>query len=217
MKEHPSVKAHQRAVDWARAKALAPDTLVADSETCGKEHDAGLVDLAIITMSGQVLFDSFINPGHAIPEDASRVHGIHDSDVAFAPFWKDVYQTVAAFLDGRTVLAYNSPFDSGVIAAECRMAGLPFIQVNWEDALKAFSEFEGAPGKYPGSYRYFKLSEAAAKFGITPGTHRALADAIACKDVVLAMARSGEPARASPADPVQRPMFDLPDASRFTR
>lgn len=228
MKEHRSALAHRKATEWAVAKVADTSTLVVDSETCGKEHDAGLVDLAIITIAGEVLFDSLINPGHDIPADSTAVHGISDADVSGAPRWAHVYSAVSAILTERTVLAYNSPFDSGVIAAECRMADLPFIKANWEDVLQAFSDWEGAPGRFPGSFRWWKLDEAAAKFGVKPGGHRAVSDAETARLVVLGMARGGlasserllnaaEPARASPVAAAQSTLFDLPDPRRYTR
>ena len=41
-----------------------------------------------------------INPGRHIPEEASKVHGIYDSDVADCPQFADVAADIWAFMKG---------------------------------------------------------------------------------------------------------------------
>lgn len=58
--------------------------------------------------------------------------------------------------------------------------------------MLAFSDFDGTPGKY-GTPKWWKLPEAAKRLGVAfTETHRALADAIGCRDLVLKMAEAGD-------------------------
>jgi DNA polymerase-3 subunit epsilon len=106
------------------------------------------------------------------------------------------------------VIVYNRDYDLGVINRLNARYGLPEFgkHERWDCALRAFSDFKGDPGKFPGSYKWHKLDDAAAHFGIPPGGHRALADAETARKVVLAMAAAGE----APTDPQD----DLKEARR---
>src|SRR5262245_27775718 len=66
-----------------------------------------------------------INPGMAIPPEASAVHGITDSDVAGAPSFQEVAPALLRSLDGCDLCGYNlKRFDLRVLCAEFRRAGL---------------------------------------------------------------------------------------------
>lgn len=195
MREHPSAKAHAKAIEWARSVASDPSTLFLDTETTGLGDDAEVCDLGVVRIEGTVVLDLLVKPSRPIPPGATQVHGITDAMVAGADPWEVVYhRLVEAAWDAKAVVVYNLSYDLGVMNRLNARYGLqPFDGTAWSCALKGFSDWEGAPGKYPGSFRWFKLDDAAAKFGIKPGGHRALADAETARKVVLAMAASGEP------------------------
>jgi DNA polymerase III subunit epsilon len=66
-----------------------------------------------------------INPEMPIPEDASRIHGIYDEDVAAAPTFKEVAKTLAKFLEGSDLAGFNSNrFDIPLLAEEFLRAGI---------------------------------------------------------------------------------------------
>lgn len=181
--------AREKARDWAR-EMLAQDALVLDTETLGKEHDAGICDIAIVSLSGVVVFDQLINPGRAIPLEASRVHRITLQMVADAPRFADIYGDLSSVLSGRTVCTYNVGFDGGSINTVCRQHGLPELGRDWQCAMLAMADFVGERGRF-GTFRWLKLGESAAHFGIAAnGAHRALADALTTVAVIRAMART---------------------------
>ena len=60
-----------------------------------------------------------INPEMPIPEDASKIHGIYDEDVASEPTFKEVAKTLAKFLEGCDLAGFNSNrFDIPLLAEE---------------------------------------------------------------------------------------------------
>lgn len=66
-----------------------------------------------------------INPGMHIPEEASKINGIYDSDVADSPRFADVAKDVAAFLEGCDLGGFNSNnFDIPLLAEELLRAGV---------------------------------------------------------------------------------------------
>ena len=66
-----------------------------------------------------------INPGMHIPEEASKVHGIYDQDVADCPLFADVAQEIWNFIAGCDLGGFNSNhFDIPMLAEEFLRAGL---------------------------------------------------------------------------------------------
>jgi DNA polymerase III epsilon subunit-like protein len=110
-----------------------------------------------------------------------------------APPWRLVYPLIEWWLDHLTVVIYNAQYDLTMIDQCRRAAGLrdALDPAMAQCAMLQYSAFDGARSKY-GSLKWHKLDAAAARFGIDPGGHRALADAEVCRRVVLAMAASFE-------------------------
>ncbi len=66
-----------------------------------------------------------INPGVPIPEEASRVHGIYDKDVADCPMFKDVAKGIARDFEGCDIAGFNSNrFDVPMLVEEFLRAGV---------------------------------------------------------------------------------------------
>lgn len=53
--------------EWAREVLADPDTVILDTETTGLEDDARIVDLAVLTVAGDVLVNTLVDPGEPIP------------------------------------------------------------------------------------------------------------------------------------------------------
>ncbi|MFF4607800.1 exonuclease domain-containing protein [Streptomyces sp. NPDC001339] len=199
-------QAAQARVRWA-AEALAdPDVLVLDTETTGLDDDARIVEIAVLSSSGEVLLDTLLNPGVPIPVDASQIHGITDSDVASADRFSDVLARLAALLNGKRVLIYNKWYDVGVLRHELTLHFLDCSPVEateeeaaawareqaaaWlgaldvEDVMIPYSDWVGDFSEYHGNNRWQPLD----------GGHRAADDCRAVLDCLRAMGRSYETA-----------------------
>ena len=182
-----SAAAWERAVTWAARVTGDPDAVYLDTETTGLGPDAEIVEVAVVGCDGEVLLDTLVRPARPIPAGASAVHGLTDADVAAAPAWEAVFARLAAVIDRRVVVVYNADFDRRLVEQCCARRRLASPAVDWQCAMRAFAEFAGEPGR-AGGYRWHPLDRAARTFGLAPGGHRALADALACRAVVLGMA-----------------------------
>lgn len=210
-----STMARAASVAWAQAVTANPHTLFVDTETLGKETDSEICDIGIVGLDGRVWFDQLIRPSIPIPDEASAVHHITNEMVADAPPWSVVAVHVANILNGVCPVIFNAGYDVPILNNAFKRAGIKTV-VSGQCAMLSFAQYMGVPG-FKGQWKWHRLEVACAEFGIPAGGHRALQDAIACKDVVIAMSRSAESPRASPAESVQAPMFDLPDAGKYTR
>ncbi|MEA2584358.1 MAG: polymerase subunit epsilon [Thermomicrobiales bacterium] len=176
------------AVAWSRAVVAVPETVFLDTETTGLGPSAEIVDVAVITVNGEVLVDALVRPGCRIPNEATRIHGIRDEDVATAPTWPEILELLSPVLSDRPVVVYNAGFDRTMVRQCCDRVGALFPRASWHCAMKAYAAYREERGR-TGS-RWHKLPAAAASFGLAPGGHRALADAEVCRRIVWAMAET---------------------------
>lgn len=165
--------------------------VVLDTGTTGLERGE-IVQIAVIDASGAVLLDTLVKPVRSIPRDASRIHGIHDEDVADAPTWALISPQLEALLTGRDVMIYNAVYDRKMMHQSAEAAGSP--RVDWKTlasfhcAMEAFAEVYGDWNEYRGNYRWQKLTTAAQYYDIpVSNAHNALGDCLMTLQVIKAM------------------------------
>lgn len=103
---------------WARQVLDDPASVILDTETTGLHDGARIVEIAALSIDGEVLLDSFVNPGVPIPAEATRIHGITDATVAAAPSFSDLLVPLTTALLNRKVVIYNRDFDKRRLAIE---------------------------------------------------------------------------------------------------
>jgi DNA polymerase-3 subunit epsilon len=177
-----------RSIAWAQRAVRDPDVVFLDTETTGLGAHAEIVDIAVIDRDGGVLMDTLVCPTRSIPREASKIHGILDHHVAHAPGWNQVHLELLSILRDRRVIVFNAAYDQKMIRQCCSQFRLIPPSCAWECAMLAYAEYVGERSEWGRGYRWHKLEKAASAFGITPGGHRARADAEACRQVVLRMA-----------------------------
>ncbi|MEU2426933.1 exonuclease domain-containing protein [Streptomyces sp. NPDC007851] len=107
-----------RLEEWARSVLADPDTVILDTETTGLDGDPRIVDLGVLSIHGEPLLDTLVNPGEPIPPEATDIHGIADEDVVGAPSFGAVLEQLSTVLAGRRCLIYNAPYDVGRLRHE---------------------------------------------------------------------------------------------------
>lgn len=175
-------------IRWAADLVADPRTVYLDTETTGLGSDAEVVDLALIGADGRVVLETLVRPSRPIPSDATAIHGISDADVAASPYWPEVFDLLGSLLDGRPVVVYNAAFDRRIIAQCCDRHRLVLPTGDWHCAMRAYADYYRAEESGARGSGWRKLTVAAARFGAAAGTHRAAADAVACRAVVVGIA-----------------------------
>lgn len=153
---------------------------VIDTETTGTDPAvARIVEIAVVVVDGlgtaepSVELHTRVNPGSPIPPDATKVHGITDSDVAGAPSWTDVWPYVRDLVNNRSPVAYNAPYDAQVLTIECLRAGVDPEPVRWGRWLDPL-----VPAKLVDQFEKGKrLADVARRRGIEVDAHGAAGDA----------------------------------------
>lgn len=183
------------AVAWAQSVAADPDTLFLDTETLGKANDSEICDIGLVRIDGTVVVNQLIKPTVPIPAEATAIHGISNEAVTDAPTWEEFSPLADGLFSGPLVI-YNAEYDVPIVNHAFARIGVD-LAISGSCAMLEFAKFMGVPG-YRGDWKWHRLDAAAAHFCIPPGGHRALADAEACRRVVLAMANDPTPAAKPP-------------------
>jgi DNA polymerase III epsilon subunit family exonuclease len=170
-------------------RALAETTFaVLDLETSGGSPrlGAGITEIGVVKVrGGEILgtFQSFVDPGHALPAFITQLTGISDHMLLSAPFIDEVLPTLFDFLgsaDETVVVAHNSPFDLSFLKA----ASITH-EIAWPNYLTVDTARLARAVLDPDEVLNCKLSTLAEFFGATTSpTHRALDDALATVDVL---------------------------------
>ena len=153
-----------------------------DVETTGLDPSGGdrICEIAIIkTQNGDIVdkFETLINPGIAIPPRALSIHGITDSMVRRAPFFRQVSDDLLTFLKDTVIVAHNAAFDLEFLEAELKNLKLALPDNSVIDTLGIARRYYSFPSN--------SLGNIAESIGIrTESEHRALSDALTTKGVL---------------------------------
>ncbi|AVD63710.1 3'-5' exonuclease family protein [Serratia marcescens] len=183
----------QQAQRW-----LINNCLILDTETTGLGDDAEIVEISIIDATGKVLIDTLIKPSTPIPNEATEIHGITNEMVMNAPTWPDVFPSIDAIISGKTVVVYNSRYDSRLLMQTNTIWNVcPAFEhgfTKFECAMLEYAEFYGQKSDR-GGYKWQKLTTAAEQQGvvIAGAPHRALSDCLTTLEIIKAMAAEEYP------------------------
>lgn len=135
------------AIGWARDRLVADDAVIVDTETTGlisgpnKNERAEVIELAILSMKGRLLFSSRFRPKYKIPPRTTRIHGLTNELLQDCPTFADQHSKIMGLLANRIAISYNDRYDSGVISKTCAMFKLSAPDCQWECAMRMYRAF----------------------------------------------------------------------------
>ena len=171
--------AHPKVLERAR-QVIGLNPIFLDTETTGVGLYDLVIEIGIVDLEGNVLFNSLINPGRPIPQDSSKVHGITDEMVAEAPSLKTAWSEIEYILHNRAIGMYNADFDYRLMKQSADNAGLPW-SIQRDQAfcvMNMFAAWYGEWNRRANNFRSQKLEFAGKFCGIDlPNNHQAVDDA----------------------------------------
>lgn len=163
--------------EWAQ-RMLDSYAAILDTETTGLDNKAQVIQLSILSVTGDILFDSLVRPTVPISPSAFAVHGINESNIRNAPRLPDIVNQVRDILSPVPVIIYNAPFDLRILNQSLRAYSLPTDWVNrleYHCAMRRYTDFKQED-------KWIKLPK---------GDHSALGDCRATLKIILEMAQDG--------------------------
>lgn len=136
--------------EWAQ-EILKSDAVILDTETTGllNRERSEIVQISIVSMSGEALLEETIKPKYKIPKAATKIHGLTNEMVKNCSSFPDVFDSTNSLLHGRAVIAYKAAFDSGILERTCYLYGLSMPECQWHCAMWAYHIYRGQGGKFP--------------------------------------------------------------------
>lgn len=157
------------------------NTVILDTETTGLANDDEVIEIAVIDTQGSVLLNTLVKPTKPMSanNEASRIHGITNTDLSNAPSWCEVQEQLLNVISGKHVLIYNAAFDTRLMNQTAYLND--YYEVEYSRAVclmklysQWFARFHGGDIK-----TRHKLVDAAAFCGVAvKNAHRALDDCL---------------------------------------
>lgn len=158
------------------------DTIILDTETTGLSQQSEIIELGIINVSGDTIFQQYYMPSVPIDQDSIEIHGLSEKKLEKldAIDWSDKHAEVSDILaNAYKVVIFNSSYDTRLLRVTAGHRNLELPHYAPYCAMKSYAYYL-RPER-----RYVKLAEAANNEGvINNSAHEAVAD---CQTVLSVM------------------------------
>lgn len=172
----------EEAAQWAQAILRRSDVLILDSETT--DLDGEILELAMINLKGETVFNHRFNPLSEISAGAKAVHGISAEALVNEPRFVECASDVFSWLESAgLVLIYNAAFDTARLQTTCRLHDVTMPDFKTDCLMEWYAQFCGEWSDYHGNYKWQRLG----------GGHNALSDCLAALACLKEMANEAQP------------------------
>jgi DNA polymerase-3 subunit epsilon len=158
-----------------------------DTETTGLEPKDGhrIIEIGCVELINKIktgkVFQCYINPQRAMPEEAFKIHGLSTEFLNDKPIFSSIVDEFLNFIQDSKLVIHNANFDMKFINHELRNCGKEIIErVFVTDSLEiARSKFPGSPNSLDALCKRFNIDNKKRI------KHGALMDADLLADIYL--------------------------------
>lgn len=166
------------AVDQSRQIFQRDDVLILDTETTDMYGE--IIELAMINLKGETLFNRRFKPVEPVSAGAQAVHGISTEMLANEPSFAECAADVLGLLaKAGLVLIYNAAFDLSRLRQTCKLYDIEMPDTKADCLMELYAQFCGQWSEYHGNYKWQPLG----------GGHSALED---CKAALATLHEMAE-------------------------
>ncbi len=159
--------------------------IILDTETTGLGWNDEIIELGILDMQGNVLYESMFNPNQTIPTEATEIHGITDEMVKYCPKFNSEWEKILEIIKDKTLLIYNANFDTSMLYRTLEQHGILLEDDFRFDSFCIMNFYQN----YRQERRWTKLSNACWEIGIkVEQNHRAVGDCRMVLELIKAIA-----------------------------
>jgi len=185
--QSPFTTVYPRYNRWHAVQALKQleDFIILDCETSGVGKDAEVTEIAIVDYkSCDVLFNSLIHPYNLSDYESSKarsISGISKSELLKAPPLPQLWTEILNVLQSKHITAFNADFDMRMIRNSAQKWDIEAPPFNATCLMKLTTAFLNLDF-------WVSLEQAASYFSVDNiVAHRALADALVAREIVMKM------------------------------
>ncbi|MBC7933185.1 MAG: 3'-5' exonuclease [Rubrivivax sp.] len=157
--------------------------LIVDTETVGSGPEVEIVEIALGDHEGEIVYHTLVRPAFNSLPRSTKEQRFDRAEFKSAPYWDEVWEQIAPFIDNRLLIAYNASFDRRAMSAECARHKQRSTEWGWRCAMQLVK-------RVVGTKKNLTLAEACARYGVEAGNHRADRDVLATWRLLRALARS---------------------------
>lgn len=183
---HPNYTDQRAAINWSREVLKRRQKyVILDTETTGLGKSDEIIQLAVVDLDGNVLFNENIKPTKkkSISSQASSIHKLTMSNLAECPTFSELKNPLKKAIGRRRIITYNTEFDLRLYKQTWQFAGGFLPKGQWECAMLQYAKYIGEWNDYYQNYRWQKLEG---------GDHSASGDCLATLKVIQTMASSAK-------------------------
>jgi DNA polymerase III subunit epsilon len=181
---HREPKVKNRSISWAKNILVAKENyVILDTETTGLKRNDVIIEIAVIDLYGNELFNSRIRPTQRkrISSEASSIHGIRMEDLKDCPTFFEIKEDLVKIIAERIVIIYNAEYDEKLLEQTCEQDDCSYLRMRSECAMIPYSEFKGRWSDYHYDYTFQRLPG---------GDHTAIGDCRATLKIIEKMAKT---------------------------
>jgi len=150
-----------------------------DLETTGLNPETDeIIEIGAVKFQGEEVIDTFqtlVNPQRPLPYRIQLLCGIKQADVANAPPFSDIADTLVSFMGTDILIGHNIAFDTGFLAKK----GIKLDNAAYDThELATIFLFQQTD---------YSLASVTKNLGLSTPQHRALPDATATKELFVAL------------------------------
>ena len=133
------INVRDKAILWARNVFENKDKyVILNTETSGLSRNDVVLDLALIDVDGNELFNSRIKPSKRkrISKEATAIHGIKMADLKDCPTFAEIKSQIESLVARKTAIIYNAEFDEKIIDQTCDQDECGYLSIRTDSAMK---------------------------------------------------------------------------------
>jgi len=179
----------RKAINWAKKVMAHMDNyIILDTETTGLESMDEIIEMSIINLQGEVLFNKrfALTDRKTISKGAFDCHGITIYDLKNCNKFEEYLEEIQQILTNKTPIIYNSDFDCRVIRQNLKICSDSYyrkpqfdLHTHPDCAMLKYSDYVYDWNDYYGNTKRQRLQG---------GDHSALGDCFATLKIIMQMA-----------------------------
>lgn len=178
--EYKRKKTKEEHMKYTKARKLEEDYVVFDFETTGlRQQDCEIIQIGAVKFKGHEKIDQFetyVKPEGEISKRITRITGITDDTVKYAPTIEEVLPSLVEFVGNNVLIAHNASFDMKFLLHNLHEIGEDYKKFRVIDTLRLARKYIDTDNH--------KLVTLKSHFGLDEhGSHDALEDCLVTAEV----------------------------------